>query len=322
MEKHLNKIAILGATGQQGGAVADALLANGNAQVVALTRNPDSEKAKALQAKGAIVRQADLNDVTSLKGAFEGCDGAFVIANFWEDMNVDTEMKQYKNATDALKATSTIKHVIFSTLEESVIPGVTDDFKVLHDHETGKMYVPHFDGKHRAEKYFDGLPTTFMVTSCYFENFTSFFTCFGNEDGSYTFTLPLGQDKQIPWTILPDLGYLVAGAFGQPDLIGKRIGQASFYATGDELAGILSKVTGKTIKYNCVPWDVFASFDFPGADELAQMFELWLRTYDQFCADRPLAPQVELMGRKLSDPVEYGQCFADKILFQAFSKEA
>ena len=319
---YVTKVAVLGATGQQGGAVADALLKQENGPtVVAITRNPDSDKAKALKAAGAIVRKADLNDVESLKAAFEGCDGAFVIANFWEGMNVDVEVQHYKNATDALKATDTIKHVIYSTLEDSVIPGVTDDFKVLHEHETGKMYVPHFDGKNRAEKFFEGLPTTFMVTSCYFENFTSFFTSVGNEDGSYTFTLPLSEDKKIPWTILPDLGRLVAGAF-KPELVGKRIGQASFLATGAELAEILSKATGKRITYQCVPWEVFASFGFPGADELAQMFELWLRTYDKFCADRAIPPQEELMGGKVSDPVEYGKTFADKILFQEFKKDA
>lgn len=289
--------------------------------MVGITRNPDSEKAKALAAQPhTTVCQADLNDVESLKKAFEGCDGAFVIANFWEGMNVDTEMQHYANAAEALKATPSMKHIVFSTLEESVIPGVTDtDFKVLHEHkETGKMFVPHFDGKARAEKYFDGLPVTFMVTSCYFENFTSFFTSYGNEDGSYTFTLPLSSDKQIPWTILPDLGNLAASAFFKPELIGQRIGQASFYATGDELAAILSESTGKKITYRCVPWETFAEFGFPGADELAQMFELWLRTHDQFCAARPLAPQEELMNCSLSDAVTYGKTFADKILFQEY----
>lgn len=324
MVKYLTKVAVLGATGQQGGAVANALLKQEDGPtVVALTRNPDSAKAQALKAQGAQVRQADLNDVESLKRAFDGCDGAFVLANFWEGMNVDVEMQQYKNAADALKATDTMKRVVYSTLEESVIPGVTtDDFKVLHTHkETGKMFVPHFDGKARAESYFEGLPVTFMVTSCYFENFTSFFTSVGNEDGSYTFTLPLGTDKQIPWTILPDLGSLAAAALNKPDLVGQRIGQASFYVTGDELAEILSKATGKTIKYNCVPWETFASFGFPGADELAQMFELWLRTYDKFCGDRQIAAQTELMGSAMTDPVEYGKTFADKILFQEYEKK-
>ena len=324
---HITKVAVLGATGQQGGAVADALAKKG-IEVVAITRNPESEKAKMILASQPLttVRQGDLNDVESLKAAFEGCDGAFVIANFWEGMNVDVEMQQYKNAAEALRATPTMKHIVYSTLEESVVPGITDDFKVLHEHEaTGKMYVPHFDGKARAEPYFEGLPVTFVVTSCYFENFTSFFTFYGNEDGTYTFTLPLGKDKKIPWTIMPDLGVLVASALTKPELIGQRIGQASFLATGDELAEIFSQVTGKTITYNGVPWEVFAQFGFPGADELAQMFELWLRTHDAFCAARAIAPQEELMSpnkNPLSDPVAYGKTFADKLLFQEYQSSA
>jgi len=62
-------------------------------------------------------------------------------------------MKHYKNAADALKATPSIRHVIFSTLEESVLPGVTDDFKVLHEHkEKGKMYDTWVRCKPNAKK--------------------------------------------------------------------------------------------------------------------------------------------------------------------------
>jgi len=218
-------------------------------------------------------------------------------------------MEQYKNATDALKKNGTVKHVVFSTLEETT-DSHSEDFKTLYEDEKfGAMKVPHFDGKARAEKlYFDGLPTTFMVTSCYFENFTSFFALTKQEDGSYAFTLPLG-DKRIPWTIHQDLGELVAGALQKPDLIGKRIGQASFLASGDELAEILSKASGEEVKYNMVPWDTFASFGFPGADELAQMFEYWLRTYDDFCKARDFDEQKKIMGEgaTFTDPVEYGK---------------
>lgn len=297
----VEKVAVLGATGQQGGAVLSALVKQGIG-VVAITRNPESPKAMEL-AKKTEVRKADLNDVNSLKKAFEGCDGAFVVANFWEGMNVDQEMQHYKNATDALKQIPTIKHVVYSTLEETTV-AVSEDFKTLHKHETGDMKVPHFDGKSRAEKYFEGLPTTFMVTSCYLENFTSFFAFNGNEDGTYTLTLPLG-DKKIPWTILPDLGVLVASIFTKPELIGKRIGQASLYASGDDLAELVGKATGKTIKYNCVPWETFGSFGFPGADELAQMFEFWLRTYDQFCSARTFEVQRKITGTDFTDPLEY-----------------
>jgi uncharacterized protein YbjT (DUF2867 family) len=306
----VTKVAVLGATGQQGGAVAQAL-ANKGIAVVAITRNGSSEKAKALAARAHTeVREADLNDKDSLVKAFDGCDGAFVIANFWEGMDVEKEVQQYKNATDALKQVGSMKHVVFSTLEETTIP-VSDEFKTLHEceHEDAKgpMKVPHFDGKARCEKMFEGLPTTFVVTSCYFENFCSFFSFNKGEDGSYTFTLPL-SDVKIPWTILGDLGEFVACAFTKPELIGQRIGQASLCATGDDLAEIFSKATGKTIKYNCVSWETFASFGFPGADELAQMFEFWIRTLDDFTKARDMDAQTKIMdGKKFTDPVEYAK---------------
>jgi uncharacterized protein YbjT (DUF2867 family) len=307
----VTKVAVLGATGQQGGAVAEALAKKGIA-VVAITRNASSEKAKALasRADSTEVREADLDDKDSLVKAFDGCDGAFVIANFWEGMDVEKEVRQYKNATDALKEIGSMKHVVFSTLEETTIP-VADHFKSLHqcEHEgaKGPMKVPHFDGKARAEKMFEGLPTTFVLTSCYFENFCSFFSFSKGEDGSYTFTLPL-SDVKIPWTILGDLGEFTACAFTKPELIGQRIGQASLLANGDDLAEIFSKATGKTIKYNRVSWETFASFGFPGADELAQMFEFWILTLDDFTKARDMDTQTKIMdGQKFTDAVEYAK---------------
>jgi len=308
MTGSITKVAVLGATGQQGGAVAKALSDKG-IPVVAITRNTESEKAKALAARPHTeVRQADLNDVASLEKAFAGCDGCFVIANFWEGMNAGAELQHYKNATDALKKVGGMKHVVFSTLEETAKTEFSKDFKVIEEHETGPMTVPHFDGKARAEAYFEGLPTTFMVTSCYFENFTSFFSFVENkQDGTYSFTLPLG-DKKIPWTILADLGELVACTFTKPELIGKRIGQNSYMASGEDLARLFSEATGKTIRYNCVDWETFASFGFPGADELAQMFEFWLRTYEVFCADRAMEAQTKIMnGVEFTNALEYAK---------------
>lgn len=306
---HVTKVAVLGATGQQGGAVAEALDKMG-IHVVAITRNTDSAKAKELAArKHTVVKQADLSDKESLVAAFEGCDGAYVIANFWEGMDVEKEVEHYKNASDALKQVDTMKHVVYSTLEETTISPTCDDFKTLcvckHEDASGPMKVPHFDGKARCEKMFEGLPTTFMVTSCYYENFCSFFAFVKAEDGTYSFTLPL-SDVKIPWTILADLGLLAASALTKPELIGKRIGQASFYASGNDLAEIFSKATGKTIKYNCVDWETFGSFGFPGADELAQMFEFWIRTLDKFTTSRDLEAQTKIMdGAAFTDPVAY-----------------
>jgi uncharacterized protein YbjT (DUF2867 family) len=310
MHEHVTKVAVLGATGQQGGAVAEALAKKG-IEVIAITRNVSSEKAIALASRAHTeVREADLNDKDSLVKAFDGCDGAFVIANFWEGMDVEKEVQHYKNATDALKEVGSMKHIVYSTLDETTIP-ISGHFKTLHEceHEDAKgpMKVPHFDGKARCEKMFEGLPATFMITSFYLENFCTYFAFTKGEDGSYTFTLPL-SDVKLPYTILVDLGELAAGAFTKPELIGQKIGQASLLASGDDLAEIFSKATGKTIKYNCVPWETFASFGFPGAEELAQMFEFAILTLDDFTKVRDMDAQTKIMdGKKFTDAVEYSK---------------
>lgn len=300
----VSKVAVLGATGSQGGAVAAALLAKG-IYVVAVTRNADSPKAKAFADKtNSEVRVANLDDIDSLIAAFNGCDGAYIIANFFETNLASAEMLQYKNCATALKACHTMKHIVYSTLEESTLPELSY-LRTLEENETGPMKVPHMDSKNRAEVYFKDLPTTFVLTSCYAENFTNFFSLVKGEDGTYSFTLPLGKTL-IPWTILPDLGTFVAGIYDKPDLIGKTVGQASFYATGDELAVILSKATGKTIKYNCVPWDTFASFGFPGAEELAQMFEFMVVRGSKMCDARSMEMQKSILnGATYNDPVQY-----------------
>jgi len=295
-------VAVLGATGQQGGAVLRALVAKG-VRCVAITRDPDSAKGKELaKLPNVEVRKGDLNDPQSLEAAFEGCDGAFVMANFWEGMDPTKEMLQYENAAVALKKVGSMKHIVMSSLEETASHPKMADAKVLLEHATGGMKVPHLDAKNRSHKYFEGLPMTYLYTSCFIENFTSFFTLMKQEDGSYQFTLPLGEGP-IAWTILEDLGKMTAGILDRPDeMIGKTVGTSSFFSSGAELAELMSKATGKTIKYNCVPWAVFASFGFPGADELAQMFKFFTDAQDEFLAVRDLK-RCEELGGPLADPV-------------------
>lgn len=294
-------IAVLGATGQQGGAVVRALCAR-RKKVVAITRSADSEKAQALaKLPGVEVRQGDLGDVDSLEKAFAGCDGAFVLANFWEGMDATKEMTHYENAALALKKVGGWKHIVMSTLEETATHPKMQDAPDILQHETGPMKVPHFDGKNRSHKFFEGLPMTYLYTSCYIENFTTFFSCTKQADETYQFTLPLG-DGPVAWTILDDVGKMTAGIFEKPTLIGETLGSASLHCSCKELAEMLSKATGKRITYNCVPWDAFAKFGFPGAVELANMFKFFTDTQDEFLAVRDLK-RCQIIGGKLSDPV-------------------
>jgi len=113
-------IAVVGATGAQGGGLVQAILndAEGSYLARALTRNEGSDKAQALAQQGAEVVQADLDDVESLKQAFSGADAAYCVTNFWEHFSPEKELAQAQNLVDAAKDAG-LDHVIWSTLEDT-----------------------------------------------------------------------------------------------------------------------------------------------------------------------------------------------------------
>src|SRR5215212_506597 len=162
-------IAVVGATGAQGGGLARAILADppGGFACRAITRDPNKDAARALAAKGAEVVRADLDDLESLNKAFGGAYGAFCVTNFWEHFSAEKEKTQARNMADAAKA-SALKHVNWSTLEDTrklMDPG-DKRMPMLQQ----KYRVPHFDGKAEADAFFAGLPVTYLVTSFYWDN--------------------------------------------------------------------------------------------------------------------------------------------------------
>src|SRR6202171_6440449 len=190
-------IAVVGATGAQGGGLVRAILndKNGSFTARAITRNVDSDKAKALADAGAEVVVADLDDVKSLRKAFEGAHGAFCVTNFWEHFKPEKEISQARNMAQAAKDAG-VKHVIWSTLEDTrqSIPLSDDRMPTL----MGKYKVPHFDGKGEANAVFTqlGVPTTFLLTSFYWDNFIHFgMGPKKGADGKLAITFPLGDKK-------------------------------------------------------------------------------------------------------------------------------
>src|SRR5215217_5577263 len=113
-------IAVIGATGAQGGALVRAILADksGGFAARAITRHVDSDKGKALAAQGAEVVAADLDDQASLERAFAGAYGVFGLTNFWEHFSPEKELAQAANIARAAKAAGA-QHVIWSTLEDT-----------------------------------------------------------------------------------------------------------------------------------------------------------------------------------------------------------
>jgi uncharacterized protein YbjT (DUF2867 family) len=268
-------IAVVGATGAQGGGLIRAILADreGPFTARALTRNPESENARALADAGAEVVQADLDDEASLERAFAGAYGVFALTNFWEHFSPDKELAQAANMAHAAKAAG-VKHVIWSTLEDTRrwVPLSDDRMPTLQ----GRYKVPHFDAKGEADQIFRdaGVPTTFLLTAFYWDNLIYFGS--GPQkgpDGRLALTFPM-DDKKLPAIAVDDIGKAAYAIFKRGDeFIGKTVGIAGEHLSGQEMADALSRALGRKIVYNPVTPETYRSFGFPAADDLGNMFQ-------------------------------------------------
>ena len=294
-------IAVVGATGAQGGGLVRAILADKNGEFTprALTRKVDSDKAKALKKAGVDVVYADLDDEESLTRAFEGAYGAFCVTNFWEHFSPEKETAQAGNMARAANAAG-IEHAIWSTFEDTRewVPLNDDRMPTLQ----GKYKVPHFDGKAEANRIFRdlGVPTTFLFTSYYWDNLIYFgMGPKRGPDGTLAITMPMG-DKKLSGIAAEDIGKAAYGIFkAGREYIGKTIGVAGEHLSGEEMADKLSRALDKEVKYNAVPADVYRGFGFPGADDLGNMFQFKRDFNDDYTRARDLE-----MARKLNPDLQ------------------
>ncbi len=289
-------IAVVGATGAQGGGLARALLEDpsGEFAVRAITRKVDSDKAKALAKAGAQVVVADLDDTASLKKAFEGAYGAYCVTNFWEHFSADKEQAQVRNMAEAASAAG-VKHVVWSTLEDTRkwVPLSDDRMPTLG----GKWKVPHFDGKGEVDHVWTDLkvPTTFLLTSFYWDNFIFFgMGPKKNPDGTLAITMPMGNAK-LPGMAAEDIGGCAFGIFKRGlEMIGKTVAVAGGHLTGAEMAAAFTKALGQKVVYNDVSPATYRGFGFPGADDLGNMFQFKRDFNDYFVKVRDLGRTREL----------------------------
>jgi uncharacterized protein YbjT (DUF2867 family) len=283
-------IAVAGATGAQGGGLARAILndRSGRFQVRALTRNPRSDKASELARLGADVVEADLDDLESLKRAFRGAYGAFCVTNYWEYFSPERELAQATHMAEAGKDAG-LEHVIWSTLEDTRrwVPLSDDRMPTLMD----KYKVPHFDAKGQADQAFTdrGVPTTFLLTSFYWDNFIYFgLGPKRGPDGMLAITMPMG-DKKLPGIAAEDIGKCAYGIFKRGrEYTGKTVGIAGGHLTGDEMAAALTDALGQEVRYNAVAPEVYRGFGFPGADDLGNMFQFKHDFNAYYCGVRDL----------------------------------
>lgn len=283
-------IAIMGATGAQGGGLVRAILndKSGEFTARAITRDANSEKAKKLAALGAEVVQADAEDYESIKKAFEGAYGAFCVTFFWHHFSPEKESAGAKTMADAAKAAG-VKHVIWSTLEDTRqwVPLSDNRMPTLME----KYKVPHFDAKGEADGYFAsiGVPTTNLRTAFYWDNFVFFgLGPKKNSEGKYAITLPM-ENKKLPGIAAEDIGKCAYGIFKNPgETIGKTIGIAGEFLTGSQMAEAMTKALGVTVDYNYVPPEVYRGFGFPGAEDMGNMFQFKRDFENVYCGNRDL----------------------------------
>lgn len=289
-------ITVFGATGAQGGGLVNAILDDPASEfsVRAVTRDVNSDKAKALAARGAEVVYSDLEQPETIQKAMEGAYGAFCVTFFWQHFSPERESAEAQAMATAAKATG-LNHVIWSTLEDTriFIPIDDDRMPTLG----GKYSVPHFDGKGESDHFFTdaGVPTTFLLTTFYWENLIYFgMGPKRGDDGVLAITYPMA-DKRLSGIAAEDIGKVAYGIFKKGDsLIGQAVGIAGEHITCADMAKGLTKALGEEVRYNMVTPAQYRSFGFPGADDLGNMFQFYQEFDEAFTNARDIKVAKEL----------------------------
>jgi uncharacterized protein YbjT (DUF2867 family) len=326
-------IAVCGATGKQGGGVINSLLkdAPDTFAIRAITRDETSAKAQALRDRGIEVVSADFDSVSSLQKAFSGAHGgalrglghqgsfhqaispspaqqflrsflscsAFCVTNFWEHFDAKREARQAAALAQACQSAG-VRHVVWSTLED------TREFAKPGERmpAIGEYSVPHFDEKGAADHLFRELkvPTTFLRTSFFFENFCDKNSGLGPQRrgaNDIVLALPIA-DSRLPGISVHDIGGCVVGCFKDPSTINQTIGIAGDVLTGKEYAAAFSQVLGVNVMYEATAMDKYRRSGQLGVIEFANMFQFQSDFEEQFVACRKVNRAKELYS-KLQD---------------------
>ncbi|WP_045739549.1 NmrA/HSCARG family protein [Actinoplanes rectilineatus] len=282
-------IAVVGATGAQGGGLVRAILADpaGGYAVRAITRDATSERAQELVKLGAEVVEADNYDEESLVRAFQGAYGAFLVTNFWAHMSADKELEEATNLANAAKRAG-LEHVVWSTLEDTRdhIPVTDDRMPTLQ----GRYKVPHFDAKAEADRLFTeaGVPTTFLRTTFYWENLaTGWGATRDASSGTLTLSLPMGESR-LAGIAVGDIGKVAYSLLKDRAQIGRTVHIAGDHLTGEQIAAALTRALGEPVVYRPLTHDAYRELGFPGADEAGNMLQYYTEFEDYFTGVRDL----------------------------------
>jgi uncharacterized protein YbjT (DUF2867 family) len=244
-------VAVVGATGKQGGAVAHALIKRGHT-VRALTRYTDSPAARALDRLGAHPVFGDLDKPASLAKALAGADAVFGVTTPF-GTNVEIETAQGCTLVDAATA-SGVNHFVFSSVAQANLA-------------TG---VPHFESKFQIERYLatkNAMAWTIIAPAAFMADFESGWYKRSLDGGKLALVMP--PQKPLQFICSEDIGEFAALAISQPErFAGKRIDIAGDELTGEQLARLFSRAYGRTITYQEVPLAIAETY----SPDLARMF--------------------------------------------------
>jgi uncharacterized protein YbjT (DUF2867 family) len=257
-------VAVLGGTGQQGGGVVDALLGAGEFAVRVASRDPASDASRALAARGVEVVRADLLDPRSLREAFRGAHGAFVVTSFWDPAQRSGETEIGMAAVEAARAAG-VEHLIWSTLPDS--EKLTD----------GRLKVAHFTGKARVDAAVKSAGFgrhSFVMAAMYFQNFITMMAPAPLPNGGRGWVVPIDPAARVVHAVdVTEVGRAVAAAFAAGDKLpdGSYLGVCGgVYSFNDFVATLNAQ--GHKLEVLQVPPDAYDGL-FPGAYEIREMFE-------------------------------------------------
>jgi uncharacterized protein YbjT (DUF2867 family) len=255
MSNNQKLIAVVGASGQQAGAVVRALQASGQFKVRALTRNPAKHPKL-----GDEVVLADFDRPETLKAAFAGAHGVFLVTNAWEA--AADEPNQALAGIKAAKEAG-VRHLIWSTLPDAE--------SVSH----GKIHVPHFTDKAKVERFVGDAGFThhtFVIAPFYYQNLLGAMAPQKQADGTSGWALPIDPERRvIHMGDITELGPLVVGAFAHPELAGhgEHLPLVGDFLSFNEIVATLGR-QGNKLSFQRVPREVFAGW-FPGAESIGAM---------------------------------------------------
>ncbi len=273
-------VAVVGATGQQGGAVVRSLLASGGWTVRAVVRDPGSDAARALADDGAELVRADLDEPDTLRAAFEGARGVYSVQSFTGPDGIDGEIRQGKAVADAAKDAG-VAHLVYASIDGA-------------ERASG---VPHFESKFAIEQHIESLgqPATILRLVAFMDNFGTY-AMPSLVDGEIVIAWPPSADTRIQLVAAQDIGVVAAAVFADPDrFVGTTVTVAGDELSMTEMAQAFTNVTGMPARYEESDIEQVRSY----SEDLAHMYEFF--EHRGFQADLAEVRRLHPGARTLED---------------------